>query len=52
MEEKASNTAFDRVMQANADVDIYNSDADDEAESLEIATEQEKHLQVRWRAER
>ncbi len=52
MVEKSDTMEFDRVMQANTDADIYNSDADDEAENLECAIEWEKHSQVKRRAER
>ncbi len=37
-------------MQANKDVEIYDSNADDEADRLEIAIEWEKNLQVRRKA--
>ncbi len=50
--EMSETTEFEWVMQANADADIYDSDADDEAETLECAIEWEKHSQVKWRAER
>ncbi len=41
--EKASDMDFERLMQGNADAEIYDSEADDEAERLEIAIEWEKH---------
>ncbi len=41
---------FDRLMQANKDVEIYDSDADDEADQLEIAIDREKNSQVRRKA--
>ncbi len=39
------------MMQTNEDADIYDSDVDDEADHLEIAIDQEKNSQVRWKAE-
>ncbi len=47
---KASDTLdFERLMQANEDVEIYDSDMDDEVDWLEIAIEWEKNSQVRWK---
>ncbi len=53
LEYKASDMLdFDRLMQANDNAEVYDSDADDEADRLEIAIDWEKNSQVRWKAAR
>ncbi len=50
---KSSNgTSFDQVLQAAEDAKLYDSDADDEAEQLDVEIEWEKDSQKRWKADR
>ncbi len=42
---------FDRVLQANEDAKLYNTDADDKAEGLDIEIAWEKQSQKRQKAE-
>ncbi len=44
-------TDFEKLFQTNQDADIYDSEADDEAEELEHALDKEKRLQVKWKVE-
>ncbi len=50
-EDRSSMTEFEKVMQANQDADIYDSEADDEAEEVEHAIDKEKRSQVKRKAE-
>ncbi len=40
-------TEFDKLCQKSQDDDIYDSEADDDAEKLESALDKEKHSQVK-----
>ncbi len=50
--ESSGETPFDRVLQANKDVKLYDTDADDEAERLDIEIAWEKQSQKRRKAKR
>ncbi len=51
-EDQSGMSEFEKLCQKNQDDDIYDSEADDEAEKLEGALDKEKRLQAKWKAER
>ncbi len=51
-EDQSKMTDFEKLYHTNQDADIYDSEADDEAEGLECDLNKEKRSQVKWKVER
>ncbi len=51
LEDQSAMSDFEKLYQTNHNTDIYDSEADDEAEELEHNIDKEKRSQVKWKAE-